>query len=138
MKVFVSVFSAVVALALMGAKPVALRLDVTAQPEGAQVSVDGTLRGTAPCSVFDLQTGTHLVHVAAPACEPADAFVALGEENPFVQKNFSLVPRKALILLKTHPAGADVKYDGVSLGTTPLLVTTLASDVTHVPMCLRT
>ena len=50
------------------AKPQPVRLDVTGQPEGAKVFVDGTLRGTAPCSVFDLQPGRHLVHVTAPSC----------------------------------------------------------------------
>ena len=34
---------AVAAVALLGAKPLPLRLDVTGQPDGAKVFVDGTL-----------------------------------------------------------------------------------------------
>ena len=43
-----------------------------------------------------------------------------------------LLLEKGLLLVKTTPAGADVKYNGVSLGATPLLVTTLPSGQTHV------
>lgn len=124
--------TACAALLLTGSKPVSLRLDVSAQPEGARVFVDGKLNGTAPCSVFGLLPGhRHLIHVEAPSCLPEDAFVRLDADNPFQQKNFSLAPMKGLVLVKTVPAGADVKYNGVSLGQTPLLVTSLVSDQTH-------
>ena len=106
------------------------RLDIGAQPEGAQVFVDGTLRGKAPCSVFDLPPGTHLVHVAAPSHVPEDDFVTL-DEGAFLQKTYTLAPEKGLLLVRTTPPGADVKCNGVSLGTTPLLVTSLQSGQTH-------
>lgn len=103
------------------------RLDVTVQPsEGAKVFVDGVARGPSPCSVFDLAPGMHLVHVEAPSCVPADAFVKI-DNGAFVQKNFELTFEKAIVVLKTDPAGADVKSSGVSLGTTPLLLTTLVA-----------
>ena len=117
--------------AALGDKELPTRLDVNVQPEGAQVFVDGKLRGAAPCQIFDLAPGEHLLHMTAPSCRPADEFVSL-EPGAYVQKSFSLPPEKGLILLKTTPTGADVKYNGVSLGTTPLLVTTLPSGRTHV------
>ena len=40
--------------AALGDKVQPTRLDVNAQPEGAQVFVDGKLRGAAPCQIFDL------------------------------------------------------------------------------------
>ena len=120
----------VAATSAWAAKEAPTRLDVSAQPEGVQVFVDGTLRGTAPCSVFDLQPGRHLVHVTAPSCRPEDEFVVL-EAGAFVQKTYSLAQEKGLLLVKTDPSGADVKCNGVSLGTTPLLVTSLPSGRTH-------
>ncbi len=102
------------------------RLDVTAEPEGARVYVDGKLHGPAPCSVFGLEPGRHLLHLEAPSCVPQDAFVQIAA-GQFVQKTFQLAEEKGLILIKTEPAGADVKCNGVSLGVTPLLVTSLAS-----------
>ena len=53
---------AVAAAASLGAKPLPLRLDVTGQPEGAKVFVDGTLYGTlhgeSPCSVTSQSPST--------------------------------------------------------------------------------
>ncbi len=120
----------VAVLSLSAEKETPSRLDVSVQPEGAQVFVDGKLRGMAPCSVFDLAAGTHLVHVEAPSHVSEDAFVKL-EAGAYVQKSFMLPVEKGLVLVKTTPVGADVKYNGVSLGTTPLLVTTLASGRKH-------
>ena len=119
------------ATAALGEKPAAARLDVTVQPEGAQVVVDGKPRGAAPCQIFDLAPGEHLIHVTAPSCKPVDEFVQV-EPGGFVQKSYVLESEKGLVLIKTVPAGADVKYNGVSLGATPLLVTTLPSGQTHV------
>ncbi len=103
------------------------RLDVASEPDGARVFVDGQLKGTTPCSVFELAPGRHLVHVEAAACRPVDAFVYL-DDGAFVQKTYALEAEKALMLLRSEPAGADVKYAGVSLGVTPLLVSTLPTD----------
>ena len=68
MKVKISGFSILAAAMLLtGAETVPLRIDVTGQPEGARVSVDGKLRGTlqssAPCAVLPLTPGRHLLHV---------------------------------------------------------------------------
>lgn len=106
------------------------RLDVTAEPEGVKVFVDGKLQGPAPCSVFGLAPGLHLLHLEAPSCVSKDAFVEI-KPSAFVQKNFQLAQEKGIILVKTTPAGADVKCNGVSLGTTPLLITSLASSRSH-------
>lgn len=119
------------ALLLFAAPETPNRLDISVQPEGARVFVDGKLSGTAPCSVFSLDPGRHLVHVEAPSCVSDDAFVKIGR-GEFVQKTFALVPEKGLLLVKTDPSGADVKCNGVSLGATPLLVTTLTSGCPYV------
>ena len=126
---------AVAGAALLGAKPLRMRLDVTGQPEGAKVFVDGTLRGTlqgtAACSVTPLDPGRHLLHVEAPYYRPVDAYVRLDETDAFVTKAVDLKPERGLVLVKTTPAGATVTCRGSSLGTTPLLVTTLPCGPVH-------
>ena len=107
------------------------RLDVNTQPEGAQVFVDGKPRGTTPCQIFALAPGEHLLHVETASHKPVDEFVKI-ESGSYVPKSYSLTPEKGLVLVKTKPAGATVKYNGVSLGATPLLVTTLPSGQAHV------
>lgn len=117
--------------AVWGEKPMAARLDVAVQPEGAQVIVDGKPRGAAPCQIFDLAPGEHHLHVTAPSCKSLDEFLRL-KPGEYIQKSYTLESEKGLILIKTTPAGAEVKYNGVSLGATPLLLTTLPSGRTHV------
>ena len=96
----------VLGLTALGDKEQPTRLDINAQPEGAQVFVDGKLRGAAPCQIFDLAPGEHLVHVAAPSCKPADEFVRLGA-GAYVQKSFALTPEKGLVLIQASlSAGA--------------------------------
>ena len=120
---------AVAVAALLGAKPLPLRLDVTGQPEGAKVFVDGTLRGTlhgeSSCTVTPLEPGRHLLHVEAPFHRPFDEYVRLDESAQLVSKAVDLKPERGLLLVKTKPAGATVTCRGSSLGVTPLLVTTL-------------
>ena len=127
------VISLLCALALLasGAEPeTPARLDVAAEPAGAKVYVDGKLQGSAPCSIFDLAPGLHYLRVVAPSCVAQDAVVKIAPAA-FVSKNFTLPEEKALVLVKTTPPGAEVKCAGVSLGSTPLLLTTLASGRTH-------
>ena len=73
-----TVLAAFCTLVLSAAPETPNRLDITVQPEGAQVFVNGKLSGTAPCSVFSLEPGRHLVHVEAPCCVSEDAFVKVG------------------------------------------------------------
>ena len=126
---------AVAVAALTGAKPLPMRLDVTGQPEGAKVFVDGTLCGTlhgeTSCTVTPLEPGRHLLHVEAPFYRPFDEYLRLDESENFVSKAVDLEPERGLVLVKTKPAGATVTCRGSSLGTTPLLVTTLPCGPTY-------
>lgn len=123
------------AMLLMGVDTVPLRLDVTGQPEGARVFVDGALRGTlqssAPCAVLPLAAGRHLLHVEAQDFRPLDAYVYLDEATNYVSHAVDLEPERGVVLLKTTPAGASVTYNGNDIGTTPLLITTLACGRRH-------
>ena len=120
---------AVAALALAGAKPQPMRLDVTGTPEGAEVFVDGAkvgaLQESSACSATPLAPGLHLLHVEAPYYDPLDKYVRLEESRNFVTETVALKPMYGLALVKTKPAGATVTCRGTNLGTTPLLLTEL-------------
>jgi len=131
LKCIAAVCAAILSLTASAAKTPPTRLDVSSQPDGATVVVDGKTRGVTPLSVFDLSSGTHLVHVECEGWRAADEFVSL-VEGDFVQKNFALQRDLGVLLLRTTPPGAEVKCEGVTLGQTPLLVTTLSAGEQHV------
>lgn len=134
-KLLRSTLLAIAVTALLGAKPLPFRLDVTGQPEGAKVFVDGTLRGTlhgeSSCTVTPIEPGCHLLHVEAPFYRPFDEYLRLDESAQLVSKAVDLKPNYGLLLVKTKPAGATVTCRGSSLGITPLLITTLPCGPTY-------
>lgn len=103
-----------------------IRLDVASQPEGAEVTVDGERLGLTPVpTVFTLKAGRHHLHFTKPGYDPADVFVRL-EPGSCVQAAPVLSPLKGILLLTTEPKGCEVTVDGLSLGETPRLITTLS------------
>ena len=103
------------------------RIDVTARPEGAKVLVDGESKGVVPVSVFNISAGKHLLRVEAPGRRPVEEIVSVADGD-YITKDYDLEQETGLLLVKTEPAGAEVKMGGTSLGTTPLLLTTLDTD----------
>ena len=110
---------------------VQVRVNVTSQPSGATVVVDGTDRGTTPVTLFDLEPGRHHIKYRLAGYVDADRFVDTRTEGPFIEKNVVLDEEKGILLLKTEPPGASVVIDGVTVGQTPRLVTHLAAKDTY-------
>jgi len=110
-------------LAALADEPAA-RIDVTSDPAGATVLLDGTPRGTAPCSLYGIVPGAHHLRIVQGAYMPADEMVTVAAGD-HLAKTFTLVPEKALVLLQSEPSGAEVRCEGATLGATPLLVTSL-------------
>ncbi len=105
------------------------RLDVTSQPPGALVRVDHMEKGVTPLSLTDLEPGQHLLQVTRANFRDSFDTVIL---EPGVSRTaaFTLDPVTGILLLTTDPTPCEVSLKGVSLGATPLLVTTLESG-TH-------
>ena len=105
------------------------RLDITSQPSGAKVSVDHHERGVTPFTLTDLVPGPHLLHITKAGCQDVFENVVL-EKGVVRAVAVTLDPLTGILLLTTTPANCEVALKGVSLGTTPLLITTLESG-TH-------
>lgn len=103
------------------------RVNITSQPSGATVIVDGMDRGTTPITLFDLVPGKHHIKYRLAGYYEADRFVDTSREGPFVERNAVLREEKGLLLLKTEPPGANIIIDGVTVGQTPRLVTHLSA-----------
>ena len=111
---------------LFSADPVLTRVNVTSQPSGATVIVDGQDRGITPAQVFGLAPGRHHLKLRLVGYSECDRFFNTNGE-PFLEKNEVLEEEKGLLLLKTDPPGCDIQIDNVSVGQTPRLITNLAA-----------
>lgn len=129
MKRFAFVFVLLAALAA-SAQDKSIRCEFTSQPSGASVIVDDSMCGVTPLTLYDLGPGKHHVRFSLPSYEDVDEFLFL-REGGFFQKHAELVPVKGLLLLTSEPSGCDISFDGLSLGKTPRLVSTLDAKDFH-------
>ena len=111
-----------------------VRVDVTSQPAGVAIVVDGQDRGVTPLTLFDLRPGKHHVKCRLAGYVERDRFIEVREGVP-MQPNVVMEPEKGLLLIKSEPEGCAILIDGVSHGVTPRLITTLdAKDVYKVTL----
>ncbi len=116
------------------------RLLIRSTPSGAQVRVDGDLRGTTPLTLRGLRLGTHIVIVTGEGSQPSEHRIALTEARPSRSLDVELTaavaapaPRPAApatatgsLSVESRPAGAAVRIDDRDVGTTPLTMPALA------------
>ncbi len=111
-----------------------VRVDLTSQPAGVAVVVDGQDRGVTPLTMFDLRPGKHHVKCRLAGYVERDRYIEVKEGLP-MQLNAVMEPEKGLLLIKSEPEGCAILIDGVSHGVTPRLITTLdAKDVYKVTL----
>jgi hypothetical protein len=115
------------------------RLLVHSNPAGAGVSVDGQTRGVTPLALRDLPLGEHTIEVTQPGHDTRQQRVTLSAARPARTIEFTLRPTAAAgqpstdpsqpgsLQIASRPSGAQVFVDDNLVGTTPLLVTNVAS-----------
>lgn len=106
------------------------RVDFSSSPSGAAVSVDGVLRGNAPLTLYDIPDGEHHVRYELKGYEDVDFFMNV-ERGSRLSLFREMIPLKGLLLVTTDPAGCTLSLDGVSLGETPRLVTSLDATLKY-------
>ncbi len=92
-------------------------LQITTDPPGASLSLDGTVFGTSPLNIMDVDTGTHTLVVQLIGYYQKKAVIAL----PVAQKtslNFQLSAPGRLSVV-TVPPEAAITINGANKGTTP-------------------
>jgi len=130
---FISVLFSIAAVAAQPSPTT--RVDISSQPEHAVVVIDGADRGFTPMTLFDLAPGRHHVKFRMPGYVELDRYITVEEGRPS-QHNNVLEPEKGLLLVKSDPEGCEITVDGVAMGLTPRLITTLNTMDSHL-MTLR-
>lgn len=103
--------------------PVA-RLQVVSDPPQATVLIDRQTRGETPLTLPGLAPGQHLVEVQKPGFAGAFQTVELAAQSSRTVE-VKLDALAGLLLVRSTPTNADVSVAGVTLGRTPLLITSL-------------
>ena len=101
-------------------------LVVQSRPEGAQVKIDGEVKGNTPLTVR-LDSGAHVLEVQSGKSEPRviPLMIQAGvQTSQYVE--LQGVARTGAVEIKSEPAGARVTIDGRPRGTTPVTVRDLS------------
>ncbi len=96
-------------------------LTVVSAPEGAQLFVNGELRGVTPLVLTDLPAGTHLLEARRSGYRSYVRTVHLFAGQKTLHE-LTLEPVRGLLLIESEPAGAQVVIGDAHRGQTPLLV----------------
>lgn len=99
-------------------------LRVETVPPGAQVILNGDIRGTSPVTLSGIPPGTHLLSARLTEYKTTRQTVELSAGDRRTV-NLQLEPIQGLLLVQSEPAGAEVLVNGASRGTTPNLITDL-------------
>ena len=97
-------------------------LVVQSRPEGAQVKIDGEIKGNTPLTVR-LNSGAHVLEVQSGKSEPRviPLMIQAGvQTSQYVE--LQGVAKTGALEIRSEPAGARVTIDGRPRGTTPVTV----------------
>ena len=96
-------------------------------PDGAAISIDGMLIGTAPQEALTVSCGNHTVTMSANGYSDFTENVTLVSGNPQeIVANLQRIADTGSVFIQSNPSGGDVYVDGILQGKTPLLVDALS------------
>lgn len=102
---------------------------VTSEPAGAQVFVDGELRGTTPLTT-EVLAGNRPIELRLDGFKPWSTDIQVKANEPMSLGPIKLGLPDARLAVRSEPAGAAVSVAGVYRGVTPLEIE-LRPDLSH-------
>ncbi|PIR21002.1 MAG: hypothetical protein COV45_03815 [Deltaproteobacteria bacterium CG11_big_fil_rev_8_21_14_0_20_47_16] len=106
-------------------------IKVSSSPSGADVFINGEMRGTTPTTVSGVSSGTVKIIVSKEGQARYTTQVSL---NPGETKNLGTVTLGNIygeVSVSSSPAGASVSLDGTNYGTTPINIRKVKRDRPH-------
>jgi len=95
-------------------------IDLTSEPPGAMVKIDGVIVGSTPLYKQEIATGSRTVGFEHERYLPEERVVEIEGFGKQSSLAVTLAPAWAIYTLETDPEGARVAVDGVEKGVTPL------------------
>ena len=109
-------------------EPLPGTLNVTSQPGGATLLLDGEPRGATPVEALSLPAGDYSLRLEHPRYLPHEQSLALRGRGEAQSVAIDLQPAWAEITVDTAPSGATVLVDGEAAGTTPATLELLRGE----------
>lgn len=105
-------------------------LTFSTYPEGVEVSLDGTARGTtgrgdsstgpsAPFVITDIPTGSHRLQLRRACYQDLERTISIAQPDDLRTEPLRLSPAVANVRVQSTEAGATIFLDGVSQGAAP-------------------
>ncbi|HJJ29236.1 MAG TPA: PEGA domain-containing protein, partial [Methanocorpusculum sp.] len=107
--------------------PVISSVEITSEPAGASVYIDGELAGTTPLSVKSLTLGQHVIEVALDGYEKKTDFISVVNQQG-ISRSYVLNAKTGSLSVTSDPDGLEIFLDGVSVGTAPVTINNLVPD----------
>ncbi len=99
-------------------------IDVISEPPGAEVLVDGSIRGRTPLRISDLDPGSYRFEVRKEGRSSYRQTAELEADADYTMKVSLPIMVNSLRVL-SQPDGVDVKLNGIAKGRTPLTLSQL-------------
>ena len=95
------------------------RVDITSDPQGADILIDLIEYGVTPKTIEKIETGYHNLILNYPGYERLQKRIMVVEGQTLSVSEF-LVPKTGSLSIITEPPGANVYLDNITRGQTPL------------------
>lgn len=103
-------------------------LDLTSNPSGATVLVDGLARGETPLQSMEIPAGSRSIGFEHERYLSHEATIEIEGFGAKQALHVELEPAWAMVTLRTEPEDATLSVDGEELGTTPLEMELIAGS----------
>ena len=94
-------------------------IDITTDPQGANILIDGVEVGVTPKTIPNLETGPHNLILVYPGYERLQKRIMV-EDGKTIPISEYLVPKTGSLSILSDPIGATVYLDNIVKGQTPL------------------
>ncbi len=109
---------------------------VESVPPGADVIIGGVSKGNTPLLLTDLPLGSYKIEFNSPTHLPRTLSADLVDRKP-VHVVADLVSNTAKLVVTSEPAGAEIRINGIAVGTTPATIEDVVSGETDIKISKR-